>query len=419
MDETTHPVLASHLDVVRPAANRSGLIRALRSERDAWFSDVIDCVIEQVPAYSNTANPSIRPQLEQHIHAHIEAVIGHLDTGSSRLDVAFVESHTRWLAEQYFPLEALLHAYRCFMKVTRDRYRQYDAEAGLTDYLIEYVNLISSTASAHYTDQSRLLADVASDRRSELLQLLLEGVDESNARVLDKLKQAGYRERNLSFVVVLAQSTDPTEMQHPDRARRLADTIDKALSGIPGKRLVDIHRNKVTMIFSHLRRVSGWSAPQSSLAKKLVDELLAVGPAARIGVSNDVPSISHIPSAYREAELAFDHSGLNQRVVQYSSLSMSQILMNLAGAELTGLLPPWAEAFSREDNKSKTKLSKTLYMYADADMNAIQAAKQLQVHPNTLYARFDRISSVTGLDPRRFHDLCEILMVCTAISRRG
>jgi hypothetical protein len=38
-------------------------------------------------------------------------------------------------------------------------------------------------------------------------------------------------------------------MSNPGRARRLADYIDRLLVKIPGTRLVDIHRNKVTIVF--------------------------------------------------------------------------------------------------------------------------------------------------------------------------
>ena len=36
------------------------------------------------------------------------------------------------------------------------------------------------------------------------------------------------------------------------RARRLADYIDRLLASMPGKRIVEIHRNKVVIIFSYV-----------------------------------------------------------------------------------------------------------------------------------------------------------------------
>jgi sugar diacid utilization regulator len=43
-------------------------------------------------------------------------------------------------------------------------------------------------------------------------------------------------------------------------------------------------------------------------------------------------------------------------------------------------------------------------------MNALRAAKDLGIHPNTLYARMRRIRDLTGLDPLTFHALTEMLL---------
>ena len=55
-------------------------------------------------------------------------------------------------------------------------------------------------------------------------------------------------------------------------------------------------------------------------------------------------------------------------------------------------------------------LAKSLRAYADADMNVIRAARLLRVHPNTLYARLQRVKILTGLNGQRYHDLIELLL---------
>ena len=44
-------------------------------------------------------------------------------------------------------------------------------------------------------------------------------------------------------------------------------------------------------------------------------------------------------------------------------------------------------------------------------MNLLKTARQLGVHANTVYARFDRISALTGRDARGFDALNELLIV--------
>ena len=54
------------------------------------------------------------------------------------------------------------------------------------------------------------------------------------------------------------------------------------------KRLVDVRDNKVASVFSGVRRSSGWTAPNSALAKRIAADLSMLGNAVLVGVSNDV-----------------------------------------------------------------------------------------------------------------------------------
>ena len=47
--------------------------------------------------------------------------------------------------------------------------------------------------------------------------------------------------------------------------------------------------------------------------------------------------------------------------------------------------------------------------YAACDMNKVLTGKQLFVNVNTVQYHFDKIKKETGLDPRRFNDLVELL----------
>lgn len=44
-------------------------------------------------------------------------------------------------------------------------------------------------------------------------------------------------------------------------------------------------------------------------------------------------------------------------------------------------------------------------------MNILKTAARLNLHPNTLYARMDKISQITGLDAKSFKHLSELLIV--------
>jgi len=94
----------------------------------------------------------------------------------------------------------------------------------------------------------------------------------------------------------------------------------------------------------------------------------------------------------------------------YSRIPFRQMLIRHARDNIQSALPAWLEALQVADTKARGSLSKTLLAYANANMNALQAAKDLSVHPNTIYSRVQRISDLTGKNALAYHDLTELLL---------
>lgn len=394
----------------------------IRSNSKAINAQLGEVVLRAIPAFSESRNPDVLPDLERHGPQHTDEILRLLGGGAVG-DFEFVREHARRRADNRFPLEATLHAYRCGHKVFSRWVRDAilaatpageDAQkiiAAVADFTIEYTDAISTIAASSYVTQTRLLADVAGDQRVELINILLHGYDESDGRVAKILKNAGYLDRRQSFCVAIAQPVDPSEMINPVRARRMAESIDEIVGGSIARRLIDIRLNRVVIIFSDTRRVSGWTAPNVKLATRLTNELLMVGNAVLIGVSNDVPSTSQIPSANRQALLALELADVDNRVVQFSEISVRRLMLSLAGEELQRVLPPWASEFFVLDDKLGGALLATIRAYAGSSMNVLKAAETLSVHPNTVYSRFQKLLDVTGLDARSYEMLTELLIV--------
>ncbi len=379
-------------------------------------------VLAEVPEFSASRNPDLLPELARHAAQHTGEIV-RLMRGGDPGNFEFVQEHARRRAEQRFPLEATLHAYRSGQKVFSRWLRTsavtaaspgeaaQQAIAAVADFAMEYTDAISTTFAAAYASHTLFLADVAGDQRAELLQILLDGHDEADVRVAPILRDWGFLDKRQSFCVALGRSVDPTEMLSAVRARRLADSIEKIIADSAVRRLIDVHANKVTMVFADVRRKSGWTAPSNSLAKRMSVALTFVGNAALIGVSNDVPSTSHIPTAYKEASAALDLASVTQRVVQFSEIPIQRLLLHFAGEDFQRVLPDWAQKFYVADHNARGALTATVRAYANADMNVLKAAHTLGVHPNTIYARFLRIFDISGLQARRFKCLTELLIV--------
>jgi len=376
-------------------------------------------VVAEVAAFSASGNPDVLPDLERHGREQIAELRRLLGGGGVR-GFDFVKAHAHQRAEQHFPLEATLHAYRCGHKVLSHWIR--DAATALrprnlqgvvsavADFAIEYTNAISTIVAAEYVAHTRALAEVAGDRRTELLNILVSGYDESDGRVARLLKRAGYLDQRQSFCVALAQSVEPLEMENPARAQRIADAIGDALAAKPIRTLVGIRNNVITAVFSDARRVSGWTAPRANLADRIEPLLLALGPAVLIGISNDQPSTAFIPRGVLEATVALDVSSVTERVVQFSKLPIRRLLVHRGADYVQSSLPIWFLRFRDADAKANGALVKTLRALADADINVQQAARVLAVHPNTIYARLQRIGELTGLEGQRYHPLTELLL---------
>ena len=376
-------------------------------------------VVADIPAFSASGNPQLLLELDQHVSDHVRE-IQRLIGGGTFSDFEFLKFHVHRRAEQRFPLEAMLHAYRCAHTLqsrwigqaaiaANPQHLERVAEA-VADFATEYTNTVSTIAAAEYVAHTRVLAEQEVDHRTQLLNMLLTGYDESDARVARLLKRAGYLEQRQVFCVALVQSTDPLEMENAARVRRIAESLTNAVASFQVRTLIGIRNNVVTAVLSDVRRLSGWTAPQTGLADRIRRQLDVLGPVILIGLSNDQPSTSFIPRALHEATVALDFANVNERIVQFSELSIRRLLLHRGGDYVQHAIPQWMVRFEEADAKADGTLLQTLRALADADLNMQRAARALSVHPNTLYARMNRINSLTGRDVQRYHDLTELLL---------
>lgn len=424
---TASPALARAIDALRSFGVVPAVAGPLTGSAGQTASAIQKQVLEEIEAFSDTANPDVLPELEQHL-ADLVSGVCRLLSPSGAADLSFVQQYAQRRAQQRFPLEASLHTYRCAHRVISGWVRDAALAAAdpaaqvrrvvaaATDFVIEYTDVISTAATSEYVLHTRLLAEAEGDMRTELLNTLLGGYDESDSRAAQLLRRSGYLEQRQSFCVAVARSVDPREMENAARAQRMVEAIGAVLRDTPIRTLMGVRDGQVVAVLSGTRRLSGWTAPQSLLADRVFPRLEQVGPAALIGLSNDAPSTSHIRRALNEARLALDFSTVAKRVMPYSQVPFRQMIIRHARDNIQAALPSWLGNFQAADRKARGSLSKTLHAYADANMNALQAAKALSVHANTIYARMQKITELTGKNPLAYHDLTEMLLAIESAS---
>lgn len=399
----------------------------LQSDGPGIVASICGRVVGDVAAFTTSANPDLFPQLETHV-SELIGDICHQLSGQAGGEFGFVCKHAIRRAEQKFPLDAELSAYRLVhravvpwlqdasTKCANESAQLRRVMAAAANFANEYMSTISSLLTSEYVLQTRLAAEAEGDRRTELLNMLLSGYDESDSRAAQLLRRAGYLEQRQSFCIAVSRSVAPQEMENAARAERMANAVSQALSNLPIRVLIGVRDSLVTIVMSGSRRLSGWTAPQSLLADRVYPHLRTVGPAALIGVSSDAPSTSHIPAALEEAKIALDFATVAERVMPYSRIPFRSMLVNVAAPRLQSALPQWVSAFRQADEKSRGALSETLRAYADADMNALKTAKNLSLHPNTIYARMQKINDTTQINPLTYNALTELLLALDCIA---
>ena len=406
-------LLAHTLGELAGTGFRPAAAAGLAATMDSAGAALAATVRSEIPAFEESGNPEVLPEFDRHAADHFTE-IHRLVGGSGLPQLEFVRRYAAKMAEQNFPLEASLHAYRCAHRVIARWLLDAagpESVAAVTDFVLDYIDTVATIATSEYVRRTRQLSEAEADRRSYLLTMLLKGYDESDRRVTRLLRSAGYLEQRQSYCVILARPVQLREMDSPARANRLLAATREALGKLQLRCLYGLHDNHVVAIASATRRLSGWTEPQSALADRVAWPLLTLGNSVLVGVSADAPATALIPKALREAELALDTASLAERVVKYGDIPVRKLVLHLAEGRVESALPAWTDTLVTANDKAKGKLVATLEAYADADMNVQKAAKKLKVHPNTIYARMQKIEDLTGQDATRFHALNELLLV--------
>ena len=408
---------------LRAAIDLDASVAALASSANATTTTLLKTVRAEIPAFGESRNRDIAPELARHCALHT-AELARLLTIDKDSDFEFVRQHVQQRAGQRFPLESILHAYRTGHKVYSRWLRQnlrakaHDGDrtevvaAAVAEFALAYTDTISTIAAEVYVDSTRLMAQVAGDQRAELLNILLGGYDESDRRVSQVLGDAGYLQHRQQYCIAIARSVDALEMRQPERARRLANAVGAALQDSGLRSHVDVRDNKVIAVCAATYRVSGWTLPLVPLSEHVVPGLSLLGNAVLVGVSADVQATSEIPRAFNQALTALEMASLSRRVVSIVNTTLHDLMVQTSSDQLRELTPAWTTNFYRADDRSRGALSKTLRAYAAASMNVLKASAALHLHPNSVYARLNKIERLSGLDPKSFRDFRELLIVC-------
>ena len=151
--------LENSVDALRAHGVVPAISASLQKGAETTAGDVFERVIDEIEAFSSSANPDVLPELQQHIEEIVSEVCRLLG-GSGPGDLAFVRSYAQRRAQQRFPLEALLHTHRCSHRIISSWIR--DAALDVADSTVQVRRVVAATAdfAIEYTDAISTIATV-------------------------------------------------------------------------------------------------------------------------------------------------------------------------------------------------------------------------------------------------------------------
>jgi hypothetical protein len=356
---------------------------------------------DEVAAYRGIRDPRMAAEIIAHAEDHVRAFVRSARSGrpprGAELD--FVRERGVKRARELLPLDALLEAYLIGQRVT---WEAIVAEAGrtpdglraaqaLTRTTFAYTHAINVAVADAYVRTRQHAAAEADRVKRDLLDTLLSGRVPAGA---EQLESHGLQLEARQVVVV-------ARLDRGHGLRLAADAVAQAAGS--GAFVVPRHGEVVAVLPVHVRR--GPRDLAGALTRAAADVLRTRGTALRAGVSTVCADLGEVARGYGEAQQALRHATGTRPAVALEELSVTEYLSTGTDHTVRRLVPAATRRLVEDDGA----LVETIRAYAGCDLNVARTAQRLMLHANTVHYRLRRIEELSGLDPRRFSDLMELV----------
>ncbi len=249
--------------------------------------------------------------------------------------------------------------------------------------------------------KTRAIETAVEQARGDWVQMWLSGTPADDDLLATRAQQAGFHPQTNYFVVVFRAITEggqtlPLEslisLVRDDMTRRqIEGAVGQYVDVIVALYPIDKDENvpRVRTAIEELRQQLAMRTPSGLVAA---------------GISRQSTGLRILRESYREAKDAVSIAqelGEFEKTTFYGDLKLYQLLLALKERNLDTMSRFYEETLGplvEHDERKQSDLIRTLTGFFDANGNLAQAAKDLDVHRNTLVYRLDRISELTDLD---------------------
>jgi len=396
------------------------VLAALRKDYEPYAQKVLDRARRENPVIDDVIKNDLA-ETARHVLEHFRTL---LMLPTSKIDelgpdpMAFVRAHGVRRAHGGVPLRAVLQAYRTGHKsfwsaicdtittVTKDADIGLKTTMALSDYCIDYTDLISVVVADAYIATESLLAAQRTRVSIAVVQELLRGENPQS----DEARCRCAQERILNgnpMVVIVARDAGANPRSVQDLGA-LAQLLESALPQDKFGRIIEPRGDEVVAVLSS--SVEPGLRAVTALRHALSQNRAATADSVRVGVGLDVDRISDLPHSYKEALAAIGIFDKAKTVTHLADVSVDHYLRFAADATARRLAPPWSMALA------DGKFGETLEAFARASLNVKACASLLDVHGNTIYHRLNAIKRATGIDPRTHAGLSNLLAIMSVVT---
>ncbi len=294
--------------------------------------------------------------------------------------------------------------YTTVLKVEK-RVAGYLSLVGRPNNLDEFDRLIltyGADVCAIEMAKNRAIASAVEQTRGDWIQMLLSGTLADDDLLHTRARQAGFEPGSLYVAAIFrvsAQSAQSLPLEslisllRDDISRRqVGGAVGQYVDVIVALYPLDAEANALSRTRTIIEDV------RAQLAARTPNGLVAAG------ISRPTAGLSNLRDAYREAKDAVGIAyelGDRDTTTFYGDLKLYQLLLALKERNLENLNQFYRQALGPlvdHDSRKQSDLVRTLSGFFEANGNLAKAARDLDVHRNTLVYRLQRISDLTKLD---------------------
>ncbi|QRG68891.1 helix-turn-helix domain-containing protein [Brevibacillus choshinensis] len=228
--------------------------------------------------------------------------------------------------------------------------------------------------------------------------------------LLSKGLPFNFKVNTYTFVALceIPGSFEPYEVEA--RVQRLLAKVNQRLSSI--NKLTFGFHNKITLLFSvnDAAEVKLILSQLEAIVREWLntDKHLLYG-----GIGTPYPNAEEIAKSYEEAQktLSFLINRNQSGLMRFEEIGINRFFLNQSSQDIERFTE---EVFLplRSDHAPNSDLETTLMLYVTSNQSAMETAKKLHIHINTLYQRLKRIEERLGLRLDHHEDMLKIQLAC-------